>query len=254
MGRTPSQTATGPTYHPHDRGDRLRPKRTSRVYCHLSQLRDKLQQLIDSEALPGGETILDYGCGNKPYAPLFRNKFQLYVGADMAGNAAAELVIGPNGELPLPEDSVDCVLSSQVLEHVISPRAYLKEGLRVLKPGSSLILSTHGIWPYHPDPTDFWRWTIDGLQKEIQLAGFEILSIRSVFGIESVALQLWQDATYERLPLRVQPLYTWFFQSIIGLIEGRQPNKTSNDACVYIILARKPHPKFGADGRTKTAV
>ncbi len=217
------------------------------MYCHLSQLRDKLQRLIDSDALPAGDTVVDYGCGNNPYEPLLKAKFKHYVGADIAGNESAQLVIGPNGELPLPDNSVECVLSSQVLEHVESPSGYLKEALRVLQPGGSLILSTHGIWPYHPDPTDFWRWTIDGLQRELQLAGFEVSSIHSVFGIESVALQLWQDATFERLPKFLQPLYTWFLQSVILLIERRQPDKLSKDASVYIVLARKSAGRPGSN-------
>jgi SAM-dependent methyltransferase len=126
-----------------------------------------------------------------------------------------------------------------VLEHVASPRVYLREAHRVLKPKGSLILSTHGIWPYHPDPMDYWRWTIEGLQCEIRQAGFEIVMVQSVFGVESCALQLWQDATFERLPAFVRPIYTWIFQSAIGLIERRHPDKVSNDASVYIVLARK---------------
>lgn len=192
-----------------------------------------------SDLLPKSESILDYGCANKPYKELFARKFDRYVGADLPGNRSADIAIGPTGELPIDSNSFDCVLSSQVLEHVEDPHKYLRESWRVLKPNGSLLISTHGFWPYHPDPTDYWRWTIDGLQLEIKKAGFEVVNVQGILGLQSVALQLWQDATFELLPRFIQPIYTGLFQFGIGLIERRNPNKLSTDAAVYIILARK---------------
>jgi len=28
-----------------------------------------------------------------------------------------------------------------------------------------VLASTHGVMPYHPSPTDYWRWTHAGLEK-----------------------------------------------------------------------------------------
>jgi SAM-dependent methyltransferase len=222
------------------RGSRTAPKRSNRVYNHLTLLFSKMQEIVSSDELPSGEKLLDYGCADKPYEELFKQKFAHHIGADLRGNEKASVEIKPNGDLPCNDAGFDCVLSSQVLEHVPDPGQYLRESFRVLKAGGSLIVSTHGIWPYHPDPTDFWRWTIDGLQREIRLAGFEVVRVKSVFGLESVSLQLWQDSTYERLPAFLQSSYIWIIQRAIQFIEGRQPNKLSNDASIYIVLARKP--------------
>jgi SAM-dependent methyltransferase len=236
-------------YHDHERGDRTRPVKSDRNYYALVLLLEKLRRVADSPLLESGDKILDYGCGNKPYRELFSAKFREYVGADIVGNRAAELVLDDAGKVPAADASFDCILSSQVLEHVTSPRLYLLEAHRLLRPGGSLVLSTHGIWPYHPDPTDYWRWTIEGLQFEIRQAGFEISMMQSVFGIESCALQLWQDATLLRLPRFIQPVYSWIVQSMIGVIERRHADKVLNDASTYIVLARKPHAGGGGGGR-----
>jgi SAM-dependent methyltransferase len=214
-------------------------------------LGDKLRRIIDSE-LAGGENVLDYGCGSRPYASLLLRRFTHYVGADMAGNEGADLLLGPDGHIPSPDGRFDCVLSSQVLEHVGDPLTYLSEAWRVLRPGGSLILSTHGIWPYHPDPSDFWRWTPDGLQRVIRNARFEIVSVQSVLGPESVALQLWQDATYERLPRALRALYVRFFQACIGVIERRHRDKFTSDASAYVVHSRKPALPPAVSGRDTT--
>jgi SAM-dependent methyltransferase len=215
-----------------ERGDRLRPHRNSHNYQVLSGILRSLRRILDSDLLSTGECILDYGCGSRPYEALFTTIFKKYMGADIAGNIRADIVLDGQGKVPVVDESFDCVLSSQVLEHVVNPQ-------RVLRRGGHLIISTHGVWPYHPDPVDLWRWTIDGLQHEICRVGFDIVRVESVFGLESCALQLWQDATYARLPRFVQPAYLYFFQAVIGLIERRHPGKVSKDAAVYIVLARK---------------
>jgi SAM-dependent methyltransferase len=209
----------------------------------LLLLAQKLATIVDSKLLPPGQRVLDYGCGGKPYRSLFRGKFAEYVGADLSQSEDTDLVLGRSGEIPVAAGSFDCVLSSQVLEHVEDPRRYLREAHRVLRSEGHLIISTHGIWRYHPDPLDYWRWTLDGLEYELRRAGFKPVAVRGVFGLESSALQLWQDATFERLPRWLRPMYTGLIQGLIGLIEGlierRHPDEASTNASVYVILAQK---------------
>lgn len=226
-------------YATQERGDRIHPSRFHSRYWHFILLYDRLKQIVNSESLASGNILLDYGCGNKPYESLFKRKFPKYLGADFPGNLNAEFTVGPQGQLPLEKESVDCVLSTQVLEHVEDPAVYLLEANRVLKAKGSLVLSTHGIWHYHPDPTDYWRWTIDGLQSQIRRAGFEIIEVKGVFGKASSAVQLWQDATSWKAPRLVRPVYIALLQLLIGLIERNSSKRVSNNASVYVVLARK---------------
>src|SRR6266850_6170226 len=124
-----------------ERGNRTSPGRSARTYWSLKLLLQKLQRTLDSDLLLPGENVIDYVCADKPYQSLFVEKFPKYVGADLPGNPQADLNIGPAGELPCAEGSFDCVLSSQVLEHVVDPHQYLKEAFRVLRDGGSLVLS-----------------------------------------------------------------------------------------------------------------
>jgi ubiquinone/menaquinone biosynthesis C-methylase UbiE len=216
------------------------PRHHTRVKFTRQLLTKRMAELVALDDVKPGQKVLDYGCGERPYESILRTKFQEYIGADIPGNPKAEVTVGPKGELPLADQSVDCVISTQVLEHVQEPQVYLGEAKRVLKPGGVLILSTHGHWRYHAHPNDFWRWTVQGLQMEIRKAGFEILQVRGVLRLSSAALQMWQDATSGPLPRILRSIYIRILQLMIRVIERRKMDPEQRDAAIYVVLAKKP--------------
>lgn len=220
------------------RGDRLNPSILSSRYHVLRQLAAALEALVDEPAVAPGGTLVDFGCGESPYAPIFARKFTRHLRADLPGNPHADVTMGADGTLPLEARSCDAVLSSQVLEHVSDPAAYLAEARRVLRPGGLLFLSTHGAWPYHPDPTDYWRWTRDGLLLELERAGFEPIAVRAVLGRAATAIQLLQDAVSAALPRPARPFVGFAVQPIIGVVERRRRDPAPADAAIYAVLAR----------------
>ena len=77
------------------------------------------------------------------------------------GNPHADLH-GSIDAIPVEDASFDVVLCLQVLEHVPDPAAAVRELRRVVRPGGRVLLSTHGVYPFHPNPDDLWRWTQKG--------------------------------------------------------------------------------------------
>lgn len=222
-----------------ERGERLYPGLSSRNYWVLSQLRMCYVEVIAKHLnLCDSHKLVDYGCGNMPYRPLFPGA--IYIGADFPGNDLADLMILEDGTLELEDESCDIVLSSQVLEHVQNVDLYLAEARRVLTQDGLLLLSTHGMWKYHPDPCDFWRWTCAGLKHVVTESGFEIIHFQGVLGPEATALQLWQDAVAPRVPGSVRGMFYRYAQWRIRRADQRCTDTIRDkDACVYIVVAKK---------------
>jgi SAM-dependent methyltransferase len=227
------------------RGERLYPSRSSRVHWILTAIRVELEAVI-RQFLPGpplpGSQLFDFGCGNMPYRPLFEPHVGQYVGCDLPGNELAECILERPDCLPFPDDSAAVVLSSSVLEHVVDPGTYLAECRRVLGDDGLLILSTHGVWRYHPDPLDLWRWTSEGLKRVVQQAGFSVLCFRGILGPAATGLQLWQDATLPRVPGFLRTPFTWVMQGRIRAADRKCPASSRDaDASVYVVVAKKSH-------------
>jgi len=212
-------------------------------YLVQSRLADSIVRLIPDIGPPGG-TVLDIGAGSMPYREDFVAAGFRYVGADIDGSA--EVVIGDDGTLPVPDDSFDVVVSFQVLEHVADVARYLGEARRVLRPGGRLLLSTHGSWLYHPHPTDFRRWTRDGLIYDLAAAGFEAERVEPVVG--PLALTTIYRAIGFITVLKPVPVIGRALSALLGLVmnlramaeEAITPDGIRRDnACVYVALC---HP------------
>jgi SAM-dependent methyltransferase len=179
---------------------RIHPRRSDYYYLHLSDLLLAVQVHATTESV----TILDFGAGGSPYRSLFPNS--RYQTADFDD---ADFLIDESGRTNAPDRAFDLVLSTQVLEHCRYPDRYLSEAMRVLKPSGKLILSTHGLFEDHACPSDFYRWTADGLRTVIEHNGFAVTSIVKITAGPRAAIHLMQSALSQSLlddrplPLRV---------------------------------------------------
>jgi SAM-dependent methyltransferase len=144
--------------------ERLHPSRTSVQYAVRKPLLDWL-----AAQDVRGLRVLDVGCGDRPYEVLLAGAAEI-VGFDVPGNPHAD-IHGSIDAIPVEDGSFDVVLCLQVLEHVPDPAAAVRELRRVVKPAGRVLLSTHGVYPFHPNPDDLWRWTHDGLERLFRANG-----------------------------------------------------------------------------------
>lgn len=74
-------------------------------------------------------------------------------------------VVADAHALPFPDNIFDRALLLEVLEHVHDPEKVMSEASRVTKVGGFVIVSMPYIYPYHPDPLDYVRWSPEKIQE-----------------------------------------------------------------------------------------
>jgi len=191
-----------------------------------------------------GARVLDFGCGTRPYEAWFAAAGAQYRGADLDGGH--EVRINTDGTLGCADAEYDLVASFQVLEHVWDLARYLGEARRALREDGWLLLSTHGTWLYHPHPTDYRRWTAEGLQREVESHGFRLVRMEPVVGPlawTTIFRALGAAHALKKVPL-LGPLLAGLaavpFNARAWLEDRITPRAiTAVNACTYIGLFRR---------------
>src|SRR5215472_9921111 len=103
---------------------RLNPRMIDSDWLVMRGMARELRQLTVQLAMPGA-VVIDYGCGNMPYRPLFEAAGCRYLGADFEGKP--DLAIDQAGRIDTADATADLVVSFQVLEHVRDLAGYFAE-------------------------------------------------------------------------------------------------------------------------------
>jgi len=113
----------------------------------------RLRQTILSEVPAGNGWILDVGCGGawlaKALAPAGRNVISMDI-SDVNPIRARRLIPQTNHqalvadvfELPFAQNSIACIVASEIIEHVPDPSKFVAALYNILKPGGRLIITT----------------------------------------------------------------------------------------------------------------
>lgn len=156
--------------------------------------------------------VLNAGCGDRDIRSLVPGR--LYNQDIAAGLHNGHVDIeAPLHQIPVEDGFFNTIICNAVLEHVSNPEDVMREFARVCAPGGTLYLTIPFLQPEHRDPTDFQRYTIDGLGLLCERHGFrvaELHGVHSVYATLSWILTEWLDPLpTKRAALLRAVLYPW---------------------------------------------
>jgi len=189
--------------------------------------------------------LADIGCGSRPYRTLCSAYVREQIGFDLAGGPGVDFPCVEAYHLPVPDESFDTVLCTDVLEHLEEPSQAVKEAMRILKPGGVAIYTTPLFWHLHEEPRDFYRYTKYGLRYLFEKAGFLVIECRPLSGFW---VMMTQEFCYYLVGLRgsglrrpvrwLRPALLWAIQRF-GLLMNRL-DSSERFSVEYLLIARKP--------------
>jgi SAM-dependent methyltransferase len=142
-------------------------------------------------------SVLDFGCGSKPYEALF-TKANGYIGVDLEttghDHVDSKVDVYYDGRaLPFETDQFDAVVSFEVFEHVFNLTEVLAEISRVTKESGLLLISIPFAWPEHEVPYDFARYTSFGIAHVLKNSGYQVIEIRKTTTHVLAVFQMFMD-------------------------------------------------------------
>jgi SAM-dependent methyltransferase len=151
-------------------------------------------RLLGSKARHPNGSVLDIGCGQGLFLKQFADRGWRAVGIEVSSSAAfharellgLDVLVGEQATKELESDSFDIIGLWHVLEHVVQPRALLREVRRVLKNDGKLLLSVPNFgslearvgkknWFHLDVPRHVSHFTEDSLQTTLDATGWEVM-------------------------------------------------------------------------------
>jgi SAM-dependent methyltransferase len=155
-------------------------------------------------------------------------------GAEAPSGFACTQAIGE--ALPFPVGSFDCVLLSEVIEHLDAPQVSIAEAVRVLKPGGRLLVTT-------PNYRSFWplmEWAVDRLNMAPKMAGEQHVSRFHPASLRRMLVETGLNVEYSGSIYNLSP-----FLSLISLAQAkrqleRELDRRSALGMILVAVAVKP--------------
>ena len=184
---------------------------------NLLPVADYRNRLLD--LVPEGGRVAEIGIGTGGLLPDLASRADVVVGVDhspamieearrrlaQVGMAGIELRLGEMSHLPLPDNSLDCVMVNMVLHHAADPLAVLTEISRVLHSGGSLVLADlarHDREWVREQLADQWLgFDQVELIGWLKAAGFNAIELERIDGFEGLSSVLLVKATIASHPV-----------------------------------------------------
>jgi SAM-dependent methyltransferase len=156
-------------------------------------------------------------------------------------------IIASLTNLPFKDGDVDGFVCDNVLEHVENPERAVSEMKRIMKVGAVGYISTPFQYPFHSSPSDYTRWTEQGLRllfKEFEIV--EIGARAGYFSTLTVVLCYGLSALFsfgsERLYwiLLNLSLLLFFPLKFLDVIGNRLPLAAHTASVFYCVIRKHP--------------
>lgn len=115
-----------------------------------------------------GKRILEVGSGRQDLGEdafsvrkLFEDSNE-FVQSDVVPEFGHEIVDITSSEL---ENAFDMIICLYVLEHIYDVHRAVEGMHRALVPGGTAVIVVPHVYPYHDEPTDYWRFTEHALRS-----------------------------------------------------------------------------------------
>mgnify|MGYP001219497875 CR=1 FL=1 len=183
---------------------------------------DKLcQYLFKTFEMKGGMKLLEPGCGRCEFLQGFKKLNMVVDGVDISDEAKSftkdidiQICNIENTSLPYDDETFDIVFSKSFIEHLHNPEIYMKESLRVLKPGGILLTLT-------PDwESNYMKFYDDYTHR----TPFTKISLHDIYKINN--FNKIQIIKFRQLPIVWRfPILNYFCAMISPFIPVRTSNK-----------------------------
>lgn len=171
-----------------------------RAKAHLPSRARKSIEMVE------GDMVLDVGCGLGFFPSLIAPKVSKVVAIDILASSIEiardfsslpniEFIAGDLFQLNFPDNSFDCVLFLETIEHVESPTKFLNEFHRILKPNGCLVVSTPNALSYQNIAFQFYHFMPKVAKFLVQAVNKEQRNI----GTQVDHIYLWDFETFYRL-------------------------------------------------------
>ena len=182
---------------------------------HSATIRDDFIEKI-ARQIPPNSNVIDVGSGFKPYESLFSNC--LYTSHEFSENKnIVDKFRGENVEtkhkhdiysdilsIPVPDNTFDFVLCTEVFEHCPEPIRAMKELVRICKPNGKILITAPFTSGIHQEPYHFYSgfspYFYDYLRKLYNLKIVKFVNQGNLFLLNHQESRRWlKYGTYDIL-------------------------------------------------------
>lgn len=177
---------------------------------------------------------LDVGGGQGELRNMVAANGFRYVNLDIAPGAGVDVVADAHA-MPIASESVELVITTNALEHMVNAWDVTREMFRVMKAGGRLVILVPFLHPFHGD--DVARYSAHGLRKLLSPLLIESLEVPShvmtIIGV-SIGVVFWKLRLYTMCRLARD----WL--SLGDRVLSSLGLRFESWAHSYLVVARKP--------------